>query len=265
MLLSAFCALCWQGKVQADERHYTLAVVPQYTPLLIYRNWQPLVTRLAEETGIYLQIKTYPSFRQFLDALRNGEPDFSYLAPYHLVLARRTQDYEPLLRDAAKQLVGLLLVRKDSAINNIHELQGKTIAFPSPNAFAASLYMQAWLRKEVGLDFEALYVGTHDNVYRHVIRGQVDAGSGVNSTLANQPPRLQAHLRVLYEVPGVVAHPLAVHARVPQEDRERLVSAVKKFIEDEEGRGLLEAVQITQPIDADYERDYSSLESIGLE
>lgn len=255
----------WANKLRADDNVYTLAIVPQYTPLIIHRNWQPLVARLQRDAGIRLKVKTYNNFRQFLSALHSGEPDFSYLAPYHLVLAHRAQGYKPLLRDDSKQLVGLLLVRKDSPLRSVHELDGKTIAFPSPNAFAASLYMRSWLRKKVGIDFIPSYVGTHDNVYRHIVRGRVHAGSGVNSTLASQPAALQQHMRILYEVPGVAAHPFAAHPRVPDKIRTSVQEAMLEMIKDGEGQHLLNAIQITKPVKADYKRDYSHLETMGLE
>jgi phosphonate transport system substrate-binding protein len=255
----------WAGQPRAEDNVYTLAIVPQYTPLIIYRNWQPLLKRIQQDTGLKFRLKTYPNFRQFLAALHRGEPDFSYLAPYHLVLAHRAQGYQPLLRDDSKQLVGLLLVRKDSPLNSVHELDGKTIAFPSPNAFAASLYMRSWLHKKVGIDFTPRYVGTHDNVYRHTIRGQVHAGSGVNSTLASQPAALQQHLRILYEVPGVVAHPFAAHPRVPKHIQARVQEAMLKLMHAPETQQLLDAIQVMKPVRADYQRDYAHLERMGLE
>jgi phosphonate transport system substrate-binding protein len=265
LLLLSLLVGSWTNTLHADDRVYTLAIVPQYTPLFIHRNWKPLLARLHRDAGIRIKLKTYNNFRQFLSALRRGEPDFSYLAPYHLVLARRAQGYQPLLRDDSKKLVGLLLVRKDSPLSSVHGLDGKTIAFPSPNAFAASLYMRNWLRKNVGIDFTPRYVGTHDNVYRHIVRGQVLAGSGVNTTFASQPSALQQHLRILYEVPGVVTHPFAAHPRVPEKIQARVQEVILEMVKDPEGRHLLDAIQIMKPIKADYQRDYLHLESMGLE
>lgn len=253
------------GALHAEARVYTLAVVPQHPSLIIHRNWQPLLKRLQQDTGLQFRLKTYNGFRQFLAALHRGEPDFSYLAPYHLVLAHRAQGYQPLLRDESRQLVGLLLVRKDSPLRSVHELDGKTIAFPSPNAFAASLYMRYWLHKTVGIDFTPRYVGTHDNVYRHIVRGKVHAGSGVNTTLSSQPESLKQHLRILYDVPGVIAHPLAVHPRVPEKIQKQVQAAVLELKNTPAGRQLLNTVQVTEPVAADYQRDYAHLENMGFE
>ena len=253
------------NKLHASEHVYTLSVVPQYTPLAIYQNWQPLLEHLQTETGLKFKVKTYNNFRQFLGALNRGEPDFSYLAPYHLVLAYRTQAYEPIIRDDSKQLVGLLMVRKDSPLQSVNELDGATIAFPSPNAFAASLYMRSWLRNKVGINFTPSYVGTHDNVYRHIVRGKVVAGSGVNTTLAHQPSGLQERLRVLYSVPGVESHPISVHPRISNDIRIKVQNAILKMLDSAKGRELLSAVQILEPVKANYQRDYSHLENLSLE
>ncbi|MCK4742680.1 MAG: phosphate/phosphite/phosphonate ABC transporter substrate-binding protein [Sulfuriflexus sp.] len=263
-LLLLLCLL-FPVSALADKPVYKLAIVPQYTPLFIFRNWRPLVEQIEKDTGIRLEINTYKTFNQFIKALQNGEPDFSYLSPYHLVLARKKQDYIPLLRDGDKRLVGIVVVPNESKLQEINELNGKTIAFPSPNAFAASLYMRAWLREKIGIDFTPNYVGTHGNVYRNVVHGFVSAGAGVNSTLASQPKPLQESLRVLYEIPGVASHPLAAHSRVPTKIREALVKGIYSLSQSERGRKLLSAIQIAKPVAADYAADYAFLEKLNLE
>jgi phosphonate transport system substrate-binding protein len=55
------------------------------------------------------------------------------------------------------------------------------LAFPSPNAFAASLITRATLSQR-GIDIKPLYVKTHSNVYRSVLQADVVAGGAVNNT-----------------------------------------------------------------------------------
>jgi len=265
MLLFVLLTPSIQSFADKHERAYTIGIVPQYTPLFIYRNWRPLVARLQKETGLQIEIETYKDFKQFKKALQEGGPDFTYLSPYHLVTARRSQPYEPLVRDDSKQLVGIVVVPRDSKLDSITQLQGKKIAFPSPNAFAASLYLRAYLRENVGLDFSSDYVGTHGNVYRNVVRKLSIAGGGVNSSLASQPQSLQNALRVLYSIPGVAPHPIAAHKRVPKVVCDKFVEKFKALANDKSGRKMLDAIQISQPVDASYARDYAFLETINLE
>jgi phosphonate transport system substrate-binding protein len=56
-------------------------------------------------------------------------------------MAKKAHGYIPLLRDGSKQLKGILVVLKEGDIDDIQKLDGKKIAFPSPNAFGASFFI----------------------------------------------------------------------------------------------------------------------------
>lgn len=265
LLLVFGMLLMLSAKAAHGRETYTLAVVPQYTPLTVHRNWQPLIRELSRDTGVTFRLRVYNSFNRFIGALQRGAPDFAYLAPYHLVQARRTQDYIPLLRNGARDLVGIIVVRKDSPYKSIKDLSGKRIDFPSPHAFAASLYLRAYMREKLNIQYEPHYVGNHDNVYRHVALNLAEGGGGVNNTLHKQPAALQEKLRVLYEVPAVASHPLSAHARVPEAVRNKVITTLQAWQDDPQRQALLRAVQMEVPVEADYERDYAQLESLGLE
>lgn len=262
-----FCGIILSSSASATsiDKIYSLSIVPQYTPIFIHRNWQPFVERLEKDTGIKFQIKVYATFQKFLSSLERGEPDFTYLAPYHLVVARKAQGYEPLIRSGSHELIGIIVVPKQSTLKSAKDLDGKTITFPSPNAFAASLYMRAWLHKKTGINFTSEYAGTHDNVYRQVAYGLVDAGGGVNSTLSNQPDNLKNNLRVLYKLPAVAPHPLAAHPRVSNEIRHKIINSILNMTKDKAGKALLAALHFSQPKITNYKRDYYPLESLDLE
>lgn len=251
------------GKVAGTV--YSFAVVPQYTPLSVHRQWQPFITQLSKDTGVQFRLRVYSNFNKFLDDLSSGRSDFAYMAPYHLVLARRAQGYEPLLRDGGNDLVGLVVVKKGSPYHDIHDLDGKQIDFPSPNAFAASLYLRAYLREQVKIDFTSRYLGNHDNVYRHVVHGFSVAGGGVNTTLARQPQGLQDNLRVLFQVPAVASHPVAIHPRVSGEVRSKVIDTITGWADNPQRQAMLKAVQLQHPVAASYEKDYYSLEELNLE
>lgn len=248
-----------------EGANYTLAVVPQASPTETYRRWAPFAEELQRVTGQHLQLRVYRSFDEFETDLVNGLADFAYMNPYHFLMAYRVQGYLPLVRDGSRLLSGQLLVRRDSPLKSVKELNGKTIAFPDPNAFAASLYMRALLREKANIRFTASYLGTHANVYRHVVLGSVAAGTGVNVTLARERPELRDELRVLYETPGTAPHPLCAHPRIPAELREAVTRAVLEMGKNDNGRSLLKRIDILQPVRAAYARDYQPLEKLGLQ
>lgn len=251
--------------VATEKEAYILAVVPQFTSSEVHRNWTPLVEKLSKSTGRNVEIRFYPSVPKFETAFLKGEIDLAFMNPYHAVMAKRAQGYIPLVRDGANPLTGILVVHRDSPIKSIEELNGKTLAFPAPNAFGASLYMRALLAGQEKISIAPRYIKTHSNVYRHVIMGEAAAGGGVNNTLKREPPEVQAQLRVLFETPGVPSHPLVAHPRVPESVRQAVTNALLEMGNDPAGQKWLAAMQIPKPVKADYVRDYQPLEKLKLE
>ena len=162
ILLTCFITASFK-KSLAQERVFTIGVVPQFTPVEIYERWGPLVKELENRTGLKFELKTYKSIPEFEKAFLKGELDFVFMNPYHQVMAYKAQKYIPLVRDKTP-LTGILVVRRDSPVKEVKDLDGKVIAFPAPNAFAASLYMRAILTEKFKIKFTQEYVKTHDNV-----------------------------------------------------------------------------------------------------
>ena len=261
-VLAAF--LMTSGTGLAQER-YTLSVVPQLPPLVLHDDWQPLLEYLEEDTGFEFELSLQESIPLFELNFLDEKPDFVFLNPYHAVMAYKSHGYEPVLSDGSRQLKGILVVPVASEIESVDELDGKTVAFPAPNAFGASLYMRALLANEFGLDITASYVGTHANSYRHALLGEAAAAGGVYNTFHKESEDFQAALRVLYETPGVTAHPLAVHPRVPASVQAAVIDAIMKLKESDAGLAMLEAVQLKDPIPVSYEGQFQILDEYHLE
>lgn len=249
----------------AEEKSLVIAVVPQFASLQVNRDWTPLLSRLEQATGIHFQLRLYEQIPGFEADLSQGIPDLAFMNPYQFLVAKKAQGYRPLIRDNSANLEGILVVRRDSPIKNIAELDNKTIAFPSPNALGASLYMRALLAEKAGLKINPVYVGSHQTVWRQVLQGSVQAGGGVRGTLSKEPEGIQTQLRVLYTTPGIAPHPLAAHPRVSAAISKKIVDALLAMHNDPEGNRLLAAVQLTQPIETDFQRDYEPLSRLKLE
>ena len=245
-------------------REYSFSVIPQSPKLTVHRDWSPLLKRLSEETNIKLRLVHYPSITEFGAGLKKGEPDFAYINPYQAILVHKAPGYIPLLRDSKRKLKGIVVVRKDSPYKKVEDLENLRLAFPSPNAFAASLYIRALMTKK-GIRYSPGYVGTHANVYRSVLRRTAHAGGGVYRTLAKEPDSIKDQLRVIYEAPGVAPHPIVVHPRVPEEVRVKIVKAILGLKQNEEGKRFLVNIQMPDPVKANYKIDYMPLQRLGLE
>lgn len=253
--------LLWASTAGA-EQVYSLAVVPQLTPQEIGKRWTPLLIRLEALSGVRFTLRLSDRFPVFEQEFKSGLPDFVFLNPYQALMAAKAQGYVPLVR-SRKLLNGILVVDGLGPIRRIADLDGKTLVFPAPNAFGASLYLRALLAGKEKLHFQTRYVGSHQNVYRSVMLGDAAGGGGVEATLNREQAGLRARLKVLYTTPGMPSHPLVAHPRVPREVRERVRQALLGMVGAD--AGLLAGAELADPTLADFTRDYAPLERLGLE
>lgn len=244
---------------------YNWAVVPQFNNTAIHRDWTPVLDMIEQKTGYQFKLTFYTSISSFEVGFLKGESDFAYMNPYHAVAAKEAQGYMPIVRDGKRKLVGIIVVRKDSNINNINDLSGKTISFPSPNAFAASLYLRTLLHEKEKINFESRYAGTHQNSYRHVLSRKAAASGGVKRTLRKEKQEIQDRLKIIYQTPANPSHPIAAHPRVPEEVRNAVQNALLDMATTEEGRLLLKNILLPEPVKAVYEKDYLTLKELNVE
>ncbi len=161
-------------------------------------------------------------------------------------------------------LHGILVVPKDSPIKDLSELNGKVVAFPSPNAIGASMLIRADLERLYHVTVRPLYVKTHSSVYLHVVKGLAAAGGGVEKTLDEQGQEIRDSLRVLYTTREIPSHPIAAHPRVAKVVREKVRRALLDMGRSPEGRELLSRIPIKEIIPA-RSGDYAVMRTWGLD
>ncbi len=259
LILTASTNLVWS----AEKAIYRFGVVPQFEQRKLFRIWRPILNELEQRTGLSFKLVGSPKIPVFEQKFEQGDYDFAYMNPYHLLIAHDCQGYLPLVRDGGRTLKGILVVAKESSIKSVQELAGKRVAFPSPNALGASLLMRAELAKLHGVKVLPHYVKTHSSVYLHVALGQTLAGGGVAATMRSQKPEVRQRLRILYETRPMTPHPISAHPRVPEADREKVRRALLDMAQTEKGAALLAKIPMHKAVKAILE-DYTPMSSWGL-
>ncbi len=226
---------------------YTFGVMPQFEQRKLYATWKPIVKELEKRTGLTFNLVATLKIQDFEKAIARGELDFIYVNPYHIVQIHDTQGYIPLVADK-NPLRGIIVVRRNGPIKKPADLEGKTVAFPSPNATGASLLVRADLENIYHVTVSPLYVTTHSSVYLHVAKDLAAAGGGVEKTFQEQDESIRSQLRVIYTTRSCPSHPVAAHPRVPKDDREKVRDALLDMSATHEGKEMLQKVPVRQMI-----------------
>lgn len=259
-LIAAF----FMVQAASAETTLVLARAPQLSPSVISEIWTPFVNQLSEKTGIKIALKVYSDRSEFESDIKAAKVDLYFGNPGYGVIGHARHGYLPLVRSDRKLLKGILVVRKDAGIKNMNDLNNKLIAFPSKNAFAASLYMRSRLDSDYSINYKAFYPGTHDNVYRAVLIGKAAAGAGVSRTLEREPVQIREQLEIIYTTPGMKSHPLMALPSIPKKIRKSIVQAILSMNESDDGRKILKSVKLQQPVASNYQKDYQAIEQLAL-
>ena len=226
---------------EVEKKTLTFGVVPQQSAGKLARNWGPILKYIEAQTGVSMRFATAPSIPEFERRMALGEYDISYMNPYHYTVFHEAPGYEAFAKAKGKLIKGIVVVHKDSDISDLQELDGSTMAFPAPAAFAASVLPRAHLATQ-GIEVQPKYVSSHDSVYISVARGLYPAGGGIVRTLNSIEQPIRDQLRILWTTNPFTSHALAAHPRVPAETVALIQSAMVGMEHNEESKKLLKAL-----------------------
>lgn len=241
---------------------YSFGVVPQQSAFKLAQMWTPLLAHIETQTGLRLNFITAKDIPTFEEELTQAKYDLAYMNPYHYVVFHSRSDYQPLVRDSEKNLRGILVTRKDSYITDISQLNGLTLAFPAPAAFAASIIPRAELQR-AGISINPRYVNSHDSVYLNIIKEFFPAGGGIVRSLESLPEEQRSQLRVLWQSKSYPSHPIAAHSRVPLAHQTLITQALAGLVESAEGRALLKQLNFNR-LDPAIDKDWDDIRALGI-
>ncbi len=255
LLVSCSLCLSWAWAAPPEVVHLHFGIVPQQSVTVLASLWTPLLAYLSERTGYDLQFATAKDIPTFEARLAAGEYDLAYMNPYHYSVFHRQPGYQVFAKEKDRKLQGVVVVRKDSPVQAIAELAGKTLAFPAPAAFAATVLPLAQFQ-EAGISVTPRYVASHDSVYLAVAKGLYPAGGGVQRTLGNTDPAVRDNLRVLWSTRPYTPHAFAAHPRIESGVVASLLAVMVAATEDPAGRERLAALDIkglSGAVDSEYD------------
>ena len=100
----------------SEPTEYRFARAPQQSARATVEAWAPLLKRISADSGVTLKLMVYDSREKFEADFLDGVPDFTFGNLLYAVMGRKRHGYQPILRDDAHKLTGIIVVRADSGI-----------------------------------------------------------------------------------------------------------------------------------------------------
>ncbi len=235
------------------RQEYIFGVHPLHNPKRLFEVYQPLMDYLNSHLGEKLfRLEASKNYDEFDNKLFSSHFDFALPNPYqtlksmehgYAVFGKMGDDHN---------FRGIILVRKDSAIQHVSDLKGKAVSFPAPTALAATM-MPQWFLHDHGLnitkDIESLYVGSQESSIMNVYLGKSVASSTWPSpwlSFIQERPEVAQELKVMWETPSLLNNGLVVKKSIDSALVRQISNLLLNLHTHPEGQSILKAMQLSR-------------------
>lgn len=256
MLVAAAAAL---GPATAQDRPLAFGVLNQQSPALTAERWNPILHYLTTASGVPLQLRMGPTVQETNAMMGRGDFDFVF-TNHNFQSGYQHIGFRVIARWGGEPIHGVIAVPDDSSVRDLRALDGRRIAFPSPDAFVGYAVPLVALR-QVNLKFTEVFAGNQDGVLAQLKARRVDAGAVNSRFLRDYQARENVRFR---EVSVSAAYPdlaVIVHPRVPAATVEKVRRALVGLKDDVRSASLREQLRF-KGFEPATDRDYEGVRRV---
>jgi len=250
---------------EAKSRPIVLGVFPRRNIKTTYRLFTPLVKYLSFRLDSEVVLKTTKSFQEFWRNVQQKNYDIVHFNQYHYIVSHKLYNYEVIAANEeldSSTIAGSIIVRKDSGINSVSDLKGKTILFGGGRRAMQSYIGATWLLRNAGLQagdyIEKFSINPPNTIISTYFKRADAAGSGDSVMfLDNVRSRIDiSKLKILAQTKKMTHLPWAVNDALPMTLREKIQYILTTLNSHTEGKAVLKSAHLSDVLlvtDSDFD------------
>ncbi len=251
-----------------------MGIFPRRNAKTTYRLFSPMATYLSSQLGVEVKLVIEKDFAAFWQGIKQRKYDLVHFNQYHYVVAQKHFGYKAILMNqeyGKSTISGSIIVRKDSGINSISDLKGKTISFGGGPRAMQSYIVASWLLNQGGLTndyYTSKFSRNPPNAIISTFKKQVDAaGSGdvvlQLDTVANKIDTSQMKYLIRSEPASHL--PWATSKNLPEVLAVKIQSVLTNLHFHASGQRILDRAELTALVPAtDSDYDEARIKIISL-
>ncbi len=210
----------------------TMGVFPRRPVAKTHKMFKPLAEKLSRELGEPVKLLVAKDFKAFWKGVKNKQYDLVHYNQYHYLLSHKQQGYKVIAVNeefGTNRIAGALSVRKDSGINQVADLRGKTILFGGGKKAMGSyiaptaILMNAGLK--AGKDYTVRFAKNPPSAVIGVYNKAADAAGSGNVILRVKGVKKKIdvdQMKILAESEPFIHLPWAVKGDMPADKAARI-------------------------------------------
>jgi len=252
------------SSAQAAQDPLVMGIFPRNKATETTTMYTPLANYLSERLGRKVILVTSKDFDSFWKGVMERKYDIVHYNQYHYIQSATSYKVIAHNQEFGKDAVaGALFVRKDSGINELAQLRGRTIIFGGGKDAMLSYIAPRFLLMQAGLkegDFKTEFAVNPPNAALALYNKQADAAGG-GDILIDLPVVKNAvntqELKLLAATEPLLFLPWAVKRTMPAKLGESIQSLLVELGRSDAGKDILKAAMTTgmgKAEDKDYDR-----------
>ena len=232
----------------ADARELKFGFTPVLSEPEMRAEFEPLMNYLSDAIGQKVVLYVAKDYGDLRTQMETGAVDIGSFSPFAYVDAARGGKIRIIAQsilEGSATYRGIIVARKDRALETIADLKGKRFAFVDPKSASGYVYPRAMLIEE-GINPETyfrqtIFAGSHDKVIAAVLEGRADAGAIYNGALgvANRSGVSTENLVILASTDPIPHDAIAVRTGLKRELVKRIQRALINLDKSEAGRRVI--------------------------
>jgi phosphonate transport system substrate-binding protein len=247
------------GSALAQDRPLAFGVLNQQSPARTAERWNPILHHITTQTGVPLQLRMGPTVQDTNAMMARGEFDFVY-TNHNFQTEYDTLGFRVIARAGGEPIHGVIAVPADSPARTLKDLDGRRIAFPSPDAFVGYAVPMVALR-QAGVKVEAVFAGNQEGALAQLKARRVEAGAVNSKFLAQYAEREGVQFREVFVSQGYPDLAVIAHSRLPAATVEKVRQALLGMKRDAAAAAILTRVG-SPGFEPATDRDYDGVRQV---
>jgi phosphonate transport system substrate-binding protein len=242
-----------------SKKVYIFGVHPLHNPKKLFEVYQPMVDYINSQiSGAELKLEASRNYAAYDKKLFSGYFDLSLPNPYQTIIAaEKGYDIFGKMSDD-ENFRGIFIVRKDSNLQKVSDINNHTVSYPAPTALAATMMPQHLLYLngiDINKDIKNSYVGSQESSIMNVYLKKTIAGSTWPPpwiTFQKDHPKIAKELEVKWETKPLLNNGLVAKKDFPKTLLEQISQIIFNLHTHKEGQNILSAMELTKYEKANY-------------
>ncbi len=272
-------------KLGSKQNPIKMFFVPSMEAGKVVQSGEAIASFLQKETGYYFKVAVPTSYAAVIEALGTYQADIAWLPTYAYVLAKQKYDAQVKLmtvRNGLNKYRGQFVVRADSKITTLQDIEGKIVAYTDAASTSGYIYPSAVLKQKNVNPKDHIFAGGHPQAILAVYSGRADVACtywsppdakgkpmDAREKLADTHPDVFDKIRIVDYTDWIPNDTVTFRNSLPAELDSKVEEALFRFANTPSGKATLKALYdidgLERATDADYEVVRTTLKAMNMD